>query len=564
MTQALSIAYGEPLADEPGIGALTLGDYLREVTARHGPSEALVIRGEDGMVRWTYDDLWARSNEVARALVACGVGKGTRVGVMTTNRMEFLSTVFGTALAGGVATTLSTFSTAPELKVLLQSSACSVLILERKVLKRDFVAMLVELEPGIGSIAPGEIVSTNFPFLKYLAMVDEENAAGAVEGWSRFIARGQSVPQAIINARAASVFPSDPGVLFFSSGSTGRPKGVLSAHRAVCIQMWRFKRVMALGDDVRTWTANGFSWSGNFAMAIGGTLSSGGALVLQRTFEPAEALELMAQEQVTLPLAWPHQWAQLEAAPNFLSSDLSAIKYVDAKVPLGKHPSVHTTWIEPNRIYGNTETFTLSAAFPANTPKEITGSRSGPPLPGNTFKIVDPLTGETMPLGEMGEIMVKGPTLMMGYVGIPLDETLDPDGFFPTGDGGFIDQQGWLVWEGRLNDIIKTGGVNVSPFEIDAVIKTMPGVKATQTVGVPDDLLGEIVVACIVSHDGTSLDQEGVRDFVKQQLASYKVPRKVLFFSEDALDLTGSSKIKRSEMRKLATDRIAAEMHGFG
>lgn len=145
---------------------------------------------------------------------------------------------------------------------------------------------------------------------------------------------------------------------------------------------------------------------------------------------------------------------------------------------------------------------------------------------------------------------------MLGYIGIPLDETLDEEGFFRTGDGGFFDAQGRLHWEGRLNDIIKTGGANVSPLEIDAVIAQCPGVKIAKTIGVPDDLLGEMVVTCIVLQEGASLTEAGVRSFARELLASFKVPRRVLFFAEDELEWTGSAKVKSSELIKLAAKQL--------
>jgi acyl-CoA synthetase (AMP-forming)/AMP-acid ligase II len=145
---------------------------------------------------------------------------------------------------------------------------------------------------------------------------------------------------------------------------------------------------------------------------------------------------------------------------------------------------------------------------------------------------------------------------MLGYVGIPLNETLDEDGYFRTGDGGWLDAEGRLFWEGRLNDIIKTGGANVSPLEIDDVIRQCPGVKVNQTVGVADDLLGELVVTCIVPNRGAELSEEGVRAFGREKLASYKVPRRVLFFEEHELKTTGSAKIKTADLRKLASDRL--------
>src|SRR5205823_2338021 len=158
-----------------------------------------------------------------------------------------------------------------------------------------------------------------------------------------------------------------------------------------------------------------------------------------------------------------------------------------------------------------------------------------------------------------GEIAVKGPTLMLGYIGAPLDETLDAEGFFRTGDGGFIDARDRLVWEGRLNDIIKTGGANVSPLEVDEVLAAYPGVKVARTVGVPHDSLGEMVVACVVPREGVELDEAAVRDFLKEKLASYKAPRRVLFVRDEDLTLTGSAKVKLGDLRALALKRLEAE-----
>jgi len=560
VVDGLSIVHGIPLSEEQGIGALTLGGYLREVTGRFGPAEALVLREGDSVVRWSYAELWDEAMAVARALVAAGVGKGTRVGILATNRPEFLSCLFGTALAGGVATTISTFFTPTELDQVLQMAGCSVLLAERNVLKKDFAAMLRELEPGIATAAPGEIASLRYPFLRHIALIDSDTGEGAIEGWSSFRARGDEIDPALVDAAAAAVAPSDPGVLFFSSGSTGKPKGILSAHRGVCLQLWRWKIWYAITTPPRAWSANGFFWSGNFCMALGSALSSGGTLVLQRWFDAEEALRLMEVERVTKLIAWPHQWAQITNAPNFRDVDLSAMHYINADCSIAlEHPTIQTDWLDNRCAYGNTETFTLITVYPALTPDEVTKNSHGIPTAGSTIKIVDPLTGVTMPIGERGEIAVKGPTLMLGYVGIPLDQSTDEEGFFRTNDGGYVDAEGRLFWEGRLNDIIKTGGANVSPIEIDTVLRECPGIKLVQTVGVPDELLGELVVSCVVPAPGATLSEEGIRGFAKEKLSSYKVPRRVLFFDEHELETTGSAKVKTAELRTLAQGRLAEE-----
>ena len=556
-SQQLSIVSGPPLSDEPGLGSLTLPGFLREVTLTYGEREALVFRNADGVTRWTYAQLWERATEVARALRRCGIGKDARVGVLMTNRPEWLAAVFGTSLAGGVAVTLSTFSTPPELDHLIRASAVSVLLFERKVLSKDFAAVLAELEPEIGTARPGALESAKYPFLRRLVVLGEP--VPGIEAWDEFVASGHGEPRELIEATAAAVLPSDAAVLFFSSGSTSKPKGILGAHRGVCIQLWRFRRMYGFSPDdhVRGWTANGFFWSGNFTMVLGSTLASGGALVLQPTFDAAEALELMQAERVNFPFAWPHQWAQLEGAPNWGGVDLSSVRYADFKTPIAHHPTVSGEWYEPGHAYGNTETFTITTGYPANTPPEVHADSFGVALPGVTLKITDPLTGGLVPRGEAGEISVKGPTLMLGYIGTPLDETLDTEGFFPTGDGGYLDGDGRLYWQGRLTDIIKTGGANVSPREVDEALIAHSGVKVAQTVGVPHHTLGEVVVGCVVPHDGAILDSEQLLAFLRQRLASYKVPRHLLFFSEGEVAVTGNAKIKAGELRELAAKRLA-------
>jgi acyl-CoA synthetase (AMP-forming)/AMP-acid ligase II len=561
--EELAIVHGIPLKDEPGLGALTLPGFLHEVSERYAECEALVMHKPNGPVeRWSYADLWDRSVEMARALLACGAGKDSRIGILMTNRPEWVSSFFGIGLAGGTVVGLSTFSTPAELEALIKASAISVLLFERSVVTKNFAAILEELEPAIATSSPGYLHSSKFPFLRRLVMVDEGRGGGAIENWPAFLAYGGRVPVELVDAAAGAVQPNDPAVLFFSSGSTGKPKGILNAHRAVAIQNWRWKRIYAVDHPIRTWSANGLFWSGNFSIALGGTMSGGGAMILQPTFVPGEALKLLQAERVTFPYCWPHQWAQLEAEPEWDEADLSSFYYFDIERNLHRpQKSITRTRLDPRASYGSTETFTISTAYSIDTPREIWEGSSGEPLPGNTIKIVDPETGETLKRGQTGEIAVKGPTLMLGYIGVPNDESLDPDGFYRSGDGGHIDERGRLFFAGRINDIIKTGGANVSPVEVDWSLCSCPGVKVCKTTGVPHAALGEMVVSLVAPEPGRNLTADEVIVFLKQRLASYKVPRKVLFVRETDLNLTDTAKIKPAEARALAA-RILAEQDG--
>jgi fatty-acyl-CoA synthase len=556
---ASSIVMGAPLSAEANLGLLTIPGYLQEVTERFGAREALTLHTKDQVVHWSYQTLWEHSARVARALLAAGVGKDSRVGVLMSNRPEFVASVFGVALAGAVAVVLSTFSTVVELEYLIKVSGVSILLYESKVANKDFDAVLLQLEPAISSAAP--LLSVKFPFLRHLVRFDPKNvdgaAAGAIESWTDFLERASAVPPALVEAVAATVKPSDSALLFFSSGTTGLPKGILHAQRAAAIQWWRWPRILGVSGDVRCWTANGFFWSGQLSMVLGCGLSCGGTVVLQPTFEPEEALEIMQKERVTIPFAWPHQWARLEGARNWNDVDLGTLRYVDPRSPLARHRTVRTTgWYEPP-AYGATETFTIVAAMPDFKPAVGTEHLQGPPLPGNTLKIVDPFSATVLPRGQRGEIAVKGPTVMLGYIGTPLTETLDAEGYYHTGDSGYVDGSGQLFWEGRLSDIIKTGGANVAPREIDNILLTYPGIKLSRTVGVPHDTLGEMVVACLVPHEGAQLQETLIRDFLVAQLASYKVPRHLLFFDEQEFAMTGSDKVKADALALRAAEKLA-------
>lgn len=551
----LSIAWGGPLEDEPGMGPLTIPAYLHEVVCRHGPAEALVMWQDDRRIAWTYDELLARANEVAQALIAAGLGRDGRVGILMTNRPEFLAALFGTALAGGVPVALSTFSTSQELDHLLQASQVSILLFEEQVLKTDFRAMLAGLEPAVA--APGPFASARYPYLSRLVTLGGE-AGGAVSAWGDFLAAGAGIGIDQVAARSAGIVPSDPGGIFFSSGTTSLPKGIVHAHRAFCVQWWRWPRIFCMNEPVRSWTCNGFFWSGNISMVGGAALSTGGAIVLQRWFDAEEALRLFERERVSFINGRPHQWVRLQGASNWVSADLSSIKYVPRGELIWQHPTVDTDWDVP-MAFGTTETMTVCTGMQADATKDDYAGSFGRPFPGNTIRIIDPFTRAVLPLGQIGEFCVKGPTLMMGYLGKAPEDCFDAEGFYCTGDGGWIDETGRFFWDGRLTDMIKTGGANVAPMEVDEAIATIPGVKRSQTVGVPDDLLGEMVVACVVPADGASLSEAAIIAFVRERLASFKVPKRVLFFTDDDYALTGNEKIKTSVLRELAVKRLGDE-----
>ncbi len=550
---ALSEIQGPALADETGLGALTLAGFVTEIAQKHADREALRWTDLAGETRsWTYAQMHEESLRVARALLAAGAGKGTRVGLLVSNRPEWIFGMFGGAMAGAVTIALSTFSTRQELAYQLRQSDVEVLIMEASVASSDFVRDIFELCPALPSATPGKILDNDLPFLRRVVCLDKDKCRPGLQDWDGFLAAGENIPAAIARATADCSSPMDLGLVFFSSGSTAQPKAIQQTHRAATLQCWRFGHWYETDSSVRTWSANGFFWSGNFAMAFGSTLSVGGCLVLQRYFDPEEALQLLEAEKISLAIAWPHQEARLKECPGWAAADLSALVYVDSELILATHPRIKTSWRQPTG-YGMTETFTFVTGCAGRL---VSDKSHGPVLPGNIVRIVDPETGATLPMGETGEIIAKGPTLTPGYLKVPPEDLLDREGFIHTADAGYFTPEGNLAWKGRLGDIIKTGGANVSPTEIDATLMEHPAIQSVFTVGVPHETLGEIVVSCVLPREGHDIDEEAVRSFARQSLASYKVPRRVLFFTEAELPMTGSNKIRRPALRDLAAARL--------
>jgi len=550
---ALSEIHGPALTEETGLGPLTLPGFLAEVATRYGAREALRWRDLAGTDNsWTYAQMHGESLRVAKALLAAGVGRGTRVGLLVSNRPEWLFGMFGAAMAGAVTVALNTFSTEQELAYQLRHADIEVLVMEAGVASRDFVADILALCPALPQSSPGRLLQDSLPFLRRVICLETEHCRPGIQPWHDFLSEGEAIPDPVARAAAAASSPVDQGLIFFSSGSTAQPKAIQQSHRAATLQCWRFGHWYETDSEVVTWSANGFFWSGNFGMALGSTISVGGCLVLQRYFEPDQALALLQREQVSLAIAWPHQEARLKECPGWDSADLSALVYVDAGGILATHPSIDTHWRQPSG-YGLTETFTFVSGFAGRL---NTDGSHGPVLPGNTVRIIDPDTGAILPLGETGEIIAKGPTLTPGYLKSPPELLFDGEGFIHTEDAGYLTEAGHLFWKGRLGDMIKTGGANVSPAEVDAVLVEHPAIQSVFTVGVPHDTLGEIVVSCVILREGEQLEEDSLRSYARQSLASFKVPRRVLFFTEVDMPMTGSNKIRRPELRKLAAARL--------
>jgi acyl-CoA synthetase (AMP-forming)/AMP-acid ligase II len=551
---------GPPAETEEGMGALTLSGFLLEVARRYPEREALAFHTPgSGVTRWRYCDLEHEARRVARGLLGAGAGKDSRVAILMGNRPEWVAALYGVALAGAVAVPLNTYFEPPELDYVLRHSDAELLLTQTRLLGHAYVDQVAALCTELTGAAPGVLRSPRFPHLRRVVALGLDDGRGAAEPWETFLELGDGVGEDVLDAAAAEVMPADHALIIYTSGTTAVPKGVLHPHRGPAIQSWRFAQQLRLDPSVRVWSAFPFFWSAGLVMVMGATLAAGGCIVLQEHFEPGEALHLLESEHVTSPHAWAHQLAELEDHPDWLRVNLSSIRHCEAFTSFGRHPSVNVedAW-SPRAAYGLSETCTIISSLPCDTPREIRERSQGAILPGNMVRIVDRDTGDALSVDAIGEITVKGPTLMLGYVKKLPEECFDEDGFFHTGDAGYVDEEGYLHWTGRMTDMIKTGGANVSPVEIEETLLRHAGLKAALAVGVPDDKLGEMVVLCAVAHDGVPVDEDDVRDFLRGRVATYKIPRRVLFFDEGELSLTGNAKIRSDELRKLAMERLSA------
>ena len=526
----MTVFRGPPLSSEGDPGPYTLGEFLREAARRFTDREAIVFNEGARRSSWSYTDLDDHASRVARALMSSGLSKGDRVALLMGNRPEWVASAFGIALAGGVLVPVNTYLEGPELEYVLTHSDASMLLMQESLAGHRY----------------DEIIST--------LLVPKLRDVVSLGSWGLFMARAEAVSMSDLDARAASVDMSDDAVIIYTSGTTAAPKGVLHTHAPPCLQSRRFVRHLCLGDGVRAWSAFPLFWTAGFAMVMGATIACGGCLVLQERFEPGEALSLLERERVTTPHAWPHQLAELEQHPDWAGANLSALKHIEGFSSFGRHPSVSVAEDEwsPRAAYGLTETFTIVTSTPADAAPEIRDHTAGAILPGNAIAIVHPQTGELLPAGTEGEIAVAGASMMKGYVKVPREQTFDADGFFHTGDAGYVDDDGYLHWTGRTSDLIKTGGANVSPVEIEMALLHHPSLKAAGAVGVPHETLGQMVVVVAVAQDGARVGEEDVRDFLRGRLASYKIPRRVIFVEESQLSLTGNQKIRPEDLRALA------------
>jgi acyl-CoA synthetase (AMP-forming)/AMP-acid ligase II len=532
---------GPPLAEVDGVGALTFGGFVDEVAGRHGDREAVVFDDPlagDATVRWSYVDLGQEVRRLARALLAAGIAPGDTVAIVMGNRPEAIAALLAAGAVGAVAAPMSTFAPPPELDHLLRTSEASLVLTQSRLLGRRFGDDIADL-------------AGDLPALEQVVVLGEPS-------WPRFLAAGDDVADADLDRRWSAVAPDDPALVIFTSGTTSRPKAIVHGHRSPTLQFWLQAGIFGRHPATRTYSALPVFWTAGLNTAVGSTLAAGGCWVAQETFEPGGALALMARERVTEPYTLPHQTAALAEHPAWATTDLSSIRCAYGKGAYARHPTVDPDpgWIMPVG-YGLSETCAFVAGYRSDDTREQVRVGSGRLLPGVRLRVLDPESGQALGVDREGELAVAGATLMLGYLGRPRSATFDADGFFHTGDLGHVDADGIVHYTGRGTEMIKTGGANVSPAELEVALRACPPVKLSRVVGVDDARLGQVVVACVVCREGATATEADVRSFLRERVASYKVPRHVLFLSADEMPMTpAGTKVRDDALLDLVRRRL--------
>ena len=530
----------------------TLGNLLDEMAAERPDAHALAFRHE----QISYAALQARVDGLARALLAEGVMRGDRVAVLLPNRPEWVVAALAIAKIGGIVSAISTFSTARELGWTLEHSQAVALITVSAFRGRVYLDALHELCPELARSVPGALRSERLPSLRTVVSMDGRRVDGVFQP-EEFLARGAGMGTAALQERQRSVSPRDVCYILYTSGSTALPKGVTLAHGGVIENGFNIGERQHLTSGDRLWLAVPLFWSFGSANALPAILTHGGCAVLQESFEPGEALELLERERCTVYYGMANMARAMLEHPDRRRRRLDSMR---TGLTIGLAEDIEMTMEAVGarqlcNVYGSTETYGNCAVTDAHDPLAVRLTTQGLPLPGMDIRVSDPETRRLLPAGEVGELCVAG-HVTPGYFRAPdLDAAVfDREGYFHTGDLGLVGDDGRVRFRGRLKEMIKTGGINVAPLEVEGVLLQHPDVKQAYVVGIPDRDKDEVVVAALELHEAAAADAGAIVAFCRERLASYKVPTRLVFRKAEEFPRTPTGKIHKPGLREeLAT-----------
>ncbi len=517
--------------------ASTLVDLLRIAEARFGNAPALWVGTEPPV---SYRTLANRAQRLAGGLAQVGIRPGERIAVWLPNCVDFVVSLFAAADLGAILVPINTRHTVEEAAFVLRQSRSAAVIIGTRLRRVDFLSMVHELCPGLA--AAGGPLSTQLPDLRLLITTGTSPSA-------------RIQPLATLEAVGAShrigARPADPVLIHYTSGTTAFPKGVVLTQGNVAMTGVALAAAMRLDREDRFFTALPFFHTAGTVHAIATCLAAGTPLITMPTFEAAESVKLMAQHGCTCEHAVDTViLRQLDHDPTGVVGSLRKVWTTGG--PAFRRRLMDLGVASVGSLFGMTETSGNSTITRLDDPLEKRLETVGRPLPGVEIEIRDPETDKPVCTGTAGEIYVRGWNVMQGYFEHPeaTAEVLRPDGWLRTGDRGRLDADGYLHWMGRLKDIIRVGGENVSPEEVERALESHPSVQQACALGLPDPYLGEVVVGFVRAAPNDVPVEAELIAHVRQRLAGFKVPRRVHVVDE--FPLTVTNKVRRTVLRDLA------------
>ncbi|MDZ7832500.1 MAG: AMP-binding protein [Desulfobacterales bacterium] len=506
----------------------------------------------------TFKEFQETCNQVAKGLMALGVERYDHIAMWANNVPEWIYTQFGSAKMGAVMVTVNTNFKAFELEYLLHQSDANTLILVDGVREKDeYIKIVHQVCPEIKDCAPGELNAEKAPYLKNIVHLGEEKIPG-MYNWNDLLELGQKVSDAELAERSKSLEPEDVIMMQYTSGTTGYPKGVMLTHGNLIGNAQSMAEIMALTPaDTLCIPVPLFHCFG----CVIGTMCctvSGAAMAPITAFKPDVVMEAVDALKCTALHGVPTMFiADLEEMEK-KSYDTAALRtgvMAGSTCPVEVMNGVISKMgaEELTIVYGQTESSPGITQTRRDDSMNIRTETVGRALPNVEVKIADTATGETLPPGETGELCSRGYHIMKGYYKMPekTAEAIDEDGWLHTGDLASMDEEGNCTIQGRLKDMIIRGGENIYPREIEEFFYTHPQVKDAQVVGVPSKKYGEEVAAFIQVKNGSSISEDDIRSFCKENIAYYKIPRFIYFVDE--FPTTASGKIQKFKLREIAT-----------
>ncbi len=540
---------------------LTIGAALTTATRHHGDRQAMVSKHQK--TSWTYNELNQRVDVFAAGLLALGLKAGDRVGVWAPNCAEWIVAQYATARAGIIQVNINPAYRLHELEYVLNKVACKALITAAQFKSSDYISMLNTLAPEISESTPGKLASAKLPHLKWLIRLGEDKSPGFLN-FDEVMDGANSEHQHQLQALAASLQPDDPINIQFTSGTTGSPKGATLTHRNILNNGFFVGEAMRFSETDRLCIPVPLYHCFGMVMGSLNCISHGACMVFPNEgFDPESTLRAIDEERCTALFGVPTMFIAELDHPEFKRYDLSSLRtgcMAGASCPIEVMKKVLDDMHMPEVTiaYGMTETSPVSFQSSTDDPIERRVSTVGRIHPHVEVKIVDEL-GETVARGERGEFCTRGYSVMQGYWGDEemTGEAIDADGWMHTGDLAIIDSEGYCNIVGRLKDMVIRGGENVYPREIEEFIYTHDKVQDVSVFGVPDKKYGEEICVWIRLKSGTDMTGDEIKDFCKEQIAHYKVPRYVKFVDEFPMTVTG--KIQKFIMREKMMEELGLQ-----